>query len=30
MNRERLILDTDNKGNLQGLLKFPPNNRENL
>jgi hypothetical protein len=25
-----LILDTDNKGNLQGLLKFPPNKRENL
>jgi hypothetical protein len=30
MNRERLILDTDSRGNLQGLLKFPPNKRENL
>jgi hypothetical protein len=27
MNRERLILDTDNKGNLKGLPKFPPNKK---
>jgi hypothetical protein len=25
MNTERLLLDTDNKGNLKGLPKFPPN-----
>jgi len=25
MNTERLLLDTDHKGNLQGLPKFPPN-----
>ena len=27
MNRERLILDTDNKGNLKGLPQFPPNKK---
>jgi hypothetical protein len=27
MNKERLILDTDNKGNLKGLPKFPPNKK---
>lgn len=27
MNKERLILDTDNKGNLKGLPKFPPNRK---
>lgn len=25
MNTERLLLDTDHKGNLKGLPKFPPN-----
>jgi len=25
MNTERLLLDTDQKGNLKGLPKFPPN-----
>lgn len=25
MNTERLLLDTDHKGNLMGLPKFPPN-----
>ena len=27
MDTERLILDTDNKGNLKGLPKFPPNKK---
>ena len=27
MNKERLILNTDNKGNLKGLPKFPPNKK---
>ncbi len=27
MNAERLLLDTDHKGNLKGLPKFPPNKR---
>jgi len=27
MNTERLLLDTDNKGNLKGLPKFPPNKK---
>jgi len=27
MNRERLILDTDSKGNLKGLPQFPPNQK---
>lgn len=27
MNKERLILDTDSKGNLKGLPKFPPNKK---
>lgn len=27
MNKERLLLDTDNKGNLKGLPKFPPNKK---
>jgi len=27
MHKERLILDTDNKGNLKGLPKFPPNKK---
>ncbi len=27
MNKERLVLDTDSKGNLKGLPKFPPNRK---
>ena len=27
MHKEQLILDTDNKGNLKGLPKFPPNKK---
>lgn len=27
MSTERLLLDTDNKGNLKGLPKFPPNKK---
>ena len=27
MNKERLILDTDNNGNLKGLPQFPPNKK---
>ena len=27
MNTERLLLDTDNNGNLKGLPKFPPNKK---
>ena len=27
VNAERFLLDTDNKGNLKGLPKFPPNKK---
>lgn len=27
MNKKRLLLDTDNKGNLKGLPKFPPDKK---
>lgn len=30
MDTERLILDTDNKGNLKGLPKYPPNKKEEV